>query len=95
MPNVTTETKTPYGIIFRSAYQKPLDTLKSLYDEACAARSAADGTPSWDYLDRRASKLAREIDDFVRGRGNAISAWCFTCDRPQADCACVENGGTY
>ena len=74
MPNVTTETKTPYGIIFRSAYQKPLDTLKSLYDEACAARSAADGTPSWDYLDRRASKLAREIDDFVRGRDNAINA---------------------
>ena len=74
MPNVTTETKTPYGIIFRSAYQKPLDTHKSLYDEACAARSAADGTPSWDYLDRRASKLAREIDDFVRGRDNAINA---------------------
>ncbi len=22
-------------------------------------------------------------------------AWCFTCDRPKADCACVENGGTY
>lgn len=22
-------------------------------------------------------------------------AWCFTCDRPNADCACVENGGTY
>ena len=21
--------------------------------------------------------------------------WCYTCDRPKNDCACVENGGTY
>jgi hypothetical protein len=21
--------------------------------------------------------------------------WCYTCDRPKDDCACVENGGTY
>jgi nitrate reductase cytochrome c-type subunit len=21
--------------------------------------------------------------------------WCFTCDRPKADCACIENGGNY
>ena len=25
-----------------------LATLKALYDEACAARSTADGTPPWD-----------------------------------------------
>ena len=97
MPNVTTETtetRTPYGTIFRAgdrewfpgsveefrtakaweAYRKPLDALKSLYDEACAARDAANGTPSWDYLDRRCATLAREIDDFVRGRANAINA---------------------
>lgn len=21
--------------------------------------------------------------------------WCYICDRPKNDCACVENGGTY
>jgi hypothetical protein len=21
--------------------------------------------------------------------------WCFICDRSKADCACIENGGTY
>ena len=51
-----------------------LDTLKALYGEACAARDAAHDTPSWDYLDRRCSKLAREIDEFIRGRANAIQA---------------------
>jgi hypothetical protein len=51
-----------------------LDTLKALYGEACAARDAAHDTPSRDYLDRRCSKLAREIDEFIRGRANAIQA---------------------
>jgi hypothetical protein len=50
------------------------DTLKALYEEACAARSAATDEQTWDFLDRRCSKLAREIDDFVRGRANAIQA---------------------
>lgn len=21
--------------------------------------------------------------------------WCYVCDRPKHDCACVENGGNY
>ena len=50
------------------------DTLKALYDEARAARDATNDNSTWDYLDRRCSKLAREIDDFMRGRDNAIQA---------------------
>ena len=65
MPNVTTETKTPYGTIFRS------------------------GDREWfpgSVEEFRTAKVWEE---------NQKNKWCFTCDRPQADCACVENGGTY
>lgn len=27
--------------------------------------------------------------------GMSAQEWCFVCDRPKNDCACVENGGTY
>lgn len=65
MPNVTTATKTPYGIIFRS------------------------GDREW---------FPGSVEEFRTAKAweeNQKNKWCFTCDRPKADCACVENGGTY
>ena len=58
-----TETKTPYGTIFRS------------------------GGREW---------FPGSVEEFRTAKaweGNQKNKWCSTCDRPQTDCACVENGG--
>ncbi len=36
-------------------------------------------------LDRLAGRVSIQVD----------KDWCFVCDRPKNDCACVENGGNY
>lgn len=58
-----TETKTPYGPIFRS------------------------GDREWFPGSVEELRTAKAWEE------NQKNKWCFTCDRPQADCACVENGG--
>lgn len=58
---------TPSSIINEPRYQ----TLRQMYDEANIARHVITDEAVRDLLDRRCERLARDMDDYIRGRLNA------------------------
>jgi hypothetical protein len=57
-----------------------------------ANRQTAAGAPSiWKLVEHAEGHLDKQIAEFLA----PPAEWCFTCDRPENDCGCVENGGNY
>src|SRR5579863_3469493 len=54
---------------------------------------------SRDHEDGWAIRMVGFVAELGKAQQALLTAegpeWCYTCDRPKGDCACVENGGTY
>jgi hypothetical protein len=51
-----------------------------------------------DTLDIQLELSEQEFEELLKRTYERLlrdDTWCYVCDRPKDDCACVENGGTY